>query len=169
MWTRDNLIDAALHVTGVALLAVVVYPIFAAEREHLEEAWSARGWVGNAPALAAAKPMSGGAEETSALVAAKQVAVGVAEAPMLAETTPTARVATVTEPARTASAASLDRLRGLVVDAMGALRTSRFDVLSPPEYTTLWAIKFMGRHAEERGLDTAELWRLYWEMATEED
>jgi len=39
---------------------------------------------------------------------------------------------------------------------------SRFDVLQPAMFSSLWLIKVRGKQAEERGENTDKLWRAYW-------
>ena len=41
---------------------------------------------------------------------------------------------------------------------------SRFDMLSPSTFSTLWYIKMKGKAAEARGENTDELWRRYWKV-----
>jgi len=47
--------------------------------------------------------------------------------------------------------------------AKGGLE-SRFDMLQPATFSTLWYIKMKGKAAEERGESTDELWRDYWRV-----
>ena len=47
--------------------------------------------------------------------------------------------------------------------AKGSLE-SRFDLLSPAAFSTMWLIKTRGKAAEKRGENTDALWREYWKM-----
>lgn len=77
---------------------------------------------------------------------------------------PPARLAEIYALAKAAGVGAAE-LQAMFAAAMAAAKVgSRFDLLDPGLFSTLWYIKQKGKAAEKRGENTDALWRDYWRV-----